>query len=213
MLNLNITLHPYNSKRGAYNIQQELRLGIAHYRGRNASFYFNKEIIYTVDSSRGFFVNYEEIIDEIAVEGSYLFKANAYKRVGFYIGIGSGTGFSIYSTLTEYTGASTTFNVTIGNTRYELNTDGSSNFRYIKAKSHFYLRAYIPVGINVRIIKRIDIMLEARSGLSYQQTIKGDGTLRNHIGLGLNIKYRWQPFAPLIPKLHLIPPSVRSSQD
>lgn len=174
-------------------LNKELRLGVVYFRNRGAYFSFYKETALKPDSVLHQSIEYREIIDELAIESSYIiYTNNPVKRLRLYIGFGVGTGFSVFSSIREEKYEYTSVNVLIGNQNYNIYlNDRQSSIKYINSKAVYNLRFFMPLGLSLRLNKKTDLLVESRLGLSYQQVIKGKGYLRNQSGIGVILKYKW----------------------
>lgn len=216
-INVIVGFSPYNSKSESYYNKRELKLGIGYNSGVRRSFNFfrnieipgdtftssNNNIIY-LDTLIYSNYDYFEVIDELEIGITYLYKTDPEKRISLHTGYGIGLGFSIYSGLnsSNYDDTSLVFTTIIDGTEYSSYKAYDNNYyssdnrdRNVKTKNSVFIRTYIPFGLNIRLSKKHDILnqmnlfFQTKFGFEYQQIIDDNNYLRPFYGFGIGLKY------------------------
>ena len=213
-IGVSLGFSPYNSKIEAYNNKRELTLRISYNYNYRRSFYFYKQTIIPADtfvSSNGVIYSdtlisssydYTEIIDELAINITYLYKTDPEKRISLYTGYGIGIGFSIYSVIKASNSEDTTLILIYGSNSYSNNGYGYYNFgsdikKDIKTKPSIFIRPYIPFGLSFRLSKKRDILnqihifVQTKFGLEFQQIIGNNNSIIPFAGGGIGFKYNF----------------------
>lgn len=172
---INIALSPYRESDNTYNHYKKILLGINFKNGNRQVYRFTNEEFYTttnltdasgtvnydLDSTIQASYQYTEAVQEIALNTAFLFYTNPQAQTSLHTGIGANVGFSLNSNIIETVELDTTWSIAAsGNERYYLDEDDSYNYdyNYYDSKGSLFLRAYIPVGIDVRLSKKADVL-------------------------------------------------------
>jgi len=189
---------------------RSLNAGISYYTGnrRNLSFSCRDKtrtdtvdagdyIIY-VDSVNNTFYNFNEIISEIALSFSSIYRTAPEKTIIMYSGFGINVGYTIYSSL-DYSKFSKNANV------YNINGVDYENYIFMPDNMNFttkndykrslYTRLFIPMGINIRFSKddklfsKFYLDFAALFGFEFQNQPDSSPYMRSYSAFSSGIRY------------------------
>lgn len=197
-----MSLFPYSKKLKQFNENQELKFGLVYHKEQDHSLHFtnkyNRSLFYSgagPDTTYISLVSYSQLVDEVGLETEYLLRSGQFlKRFSLFGGIGVGLNLSVFSQVKE--------DITIFSNRlicdnstptpycyYVTNNESISN--YFSNYMAYSIKAFIPYGLNFRVVNKLSIYLEGRSGFSYQKFIHGKGKTRTHQAIGIGARFKW----------------------
>lgn len=188
---LNYTAVPYRTPREELNQNQVLRFGLIYFRNRKADLSFEWEYDNNIDSIYIFTISYKELIDELAIESSYLFNTSAIRWIVFYTGLGLGTGFSVKSKIVETFSERNEGYIIVNGQKQMLYYNGHiTSENEVKAHTTYNLRAYFPFGLYIRVSENWCFFSEIRLGGSLQKVLTiNDYHFRRLMSFGGGVKF------------------------
>jgi len=190
---VSIGITPYSKKNNDLNYNREIRIKLGGNFGNRRSFsYYNdttapydtlissvtNSTIY-LDSTHRSYHSYMEIISEVNIGISYLFKTDASKRWHFYTGGGIEYGFAFQDYVSIYDNESTSYHSNNSENYYVSYHDPNYEYNYTDTKSKLtshshFVRLYVPIGVNFRIannndfFKHINLYASVSPGIEFQ---------------------------------------------
>jgi hypothetical protein len=172
---------------------RELLIGISYISGDQRSFEFNKsshirtdslhvqDYTFYVDSTYHSSLKYAENVQEMGINMAYIYKTAQDRKFSLYAGYGFNIGYSTYSRLVYNS-------VQDSNEELVLKNDPNKNNhyfyndivskvtteKYFDSDPSFFLRAYIPFGLNLKLSKKnpfwshVSLQLNCQFGLVYR---------------------------------------------
>ena len=126
----------------------------------------------------------------MSFDGAWLFKTNPENGVAAFVGIGGGAGHSVSSNIKAI--YARLYSVTIYDTTCNCNTGLVEAITAdVKARQPFYFNAYVPFGIEFRVINRWRVTMEGNAGVAWQVFVNASNALRFQYSAGLGLKYFW----------------------
>lgn len=160
-IGVNISLVPFNEKRGFYNTNQEFRLGINLFTLREAMVTYSKDFSYN-DTSVTQSGLYCLIDKEMSLTASYRYRL----RLG-PLSIYGGVGGSLGTSRSEFIFSESTVKTFVEYTNQYVSTNENIDSRD-PARRVFYGRLYIPMGISAQTSKKMEIGIETTKGIGFQ---------------------------------------------
>lgn len=163
-----VALHPFSYGKQAYNVQQELRLGVSMNLDRELMLdYYGFD-----DNRQQRNLTYCLVENEFMVSASYLFK----KRIGRIINVYAGSG------------------VNVGTTFDNQMLAWGSDFDYFQSKAvaSTYTRVYGEAGLSLRALRGLSFTAETQLGAGMQIVHGGKNNIvagTNAITLGLQYQF------------------------
>jgi hypothetical protein len=202
LYHIGLSFFPYSNKLKRYNENQELKFGLVYHKEQDHSIHFsnkfNPSLYYygpLPDTSYISLVSYSQLVDEIGLETEYILRSGQFlRRFSFFGGIGGGLNLSVFSQVKE--------DITIYTSRVICDNSSPTPYCYNvinnETISNYYsnymaysIKAFIPYGLNFRVVNKLSIYLEGRSGFSFQKFIYGKGKTRTHQAIGIGVRFNW----------------------
>lgn len=187
---VNLCFTPLNRKTGAPNYTKELKMGFSFYRSISNFISYYAVEQGTADTTYSINYNYLFETDELSFDAAWLFKTNPENGIAVFTGIGAGAGSAVSSNIKAI--YARLYNVTMYDTTCNCNSGVVEAITADeKAKQPFYFNAYVPFGIEFRVINRWRVTLEGDAGVSWQVFVNASNALRFQYAAGLGLKYFW----------------------
>jgi hypothetical protein len=205
--NISIGLSPYSKKKGKYNRNHELRLKLGSGFGLRRSFVYTREVktpFDTLSSSIGnpdtyvdsvYYHNpsYSEVVYELNLGVTYLFKTNTEKRWHFYTGFGTeyGIAFQSFAAILNEEGYYLADGANSPNSisfRGIPDDNESQTYRSALTTNSQFLRFYVPLGLNFRIANKnefwrhFNLYIQTSGGMELHFVSNGGDTYTNAFG-------------------------------
>jgi len=216
--NLSISFSPFDTINETYNHIKNLKFGINFNNGerRMYSFGLNKYIPSTeytntldtikVDTLIGKRLFYSETIEELSLDCSYQFFTNPGYFICVNAGLGAELGYSIFSGIVKnsFLDSSLVYHIyqeeLAGELKdyfyeKEISINQIDTMSYSKSKRSLFGRAYIPVGINIKlsnnreILNQLYFMLQLKLGIEYQLAGMKYGYMRPFYGTCIGFRH------------------------
>jgi hypothetical protein len=172
---------------------RELLIGLSYISGDQRSFEFNKsshirtdtlhvqDYTFYVDSSFHSSFKFTENVQEMGINMAYIYKTAQDRKFSLYAGYGLNIGYSTYSQLIYNSVQDSNEELVLKNDPNKNNhyfyNDIESKLtyeKYFESDPSFFLRAYIPFGLNLKLSKRnpfwnhVSLQLNCQFGLVYR---------------------------------------------
>jgi hypothetical protein len=196
----NFSFLPYSAKKGKFNKQHELRLSLAYYQGIDNYIYFSNKFHRqsygqpTPDTSYVFSVTYDQLIDFIGLETSYLVRSKVFwRRFNIFGGIGAGINYTLFSEVKESIDNYSIQNVSIttgsGVYYYDVSQD-SYTYNYYKHNSALLIRGSGYYGLDIKMLEDLNLFFEGRTGFAYQKFLEGKSRARTFHTIGIGLRFK-----------------------
>lgn len=211
---INIALSPYLEENDAYNHCRKLIFGLNFKSGDRRLYKFSNEThtsygalqdtnvsnvqLYSRDTTIRNSYIFREGTQEITINSAYFLYTDPRRIISFNTGVGINLGFSLNSSIIQ--GFSTDTLLSIDDSdkgRYYFENDKNPtwDYQYNESNGSLFLRAYIPIGINLRLSKESEVLnqltLYAQGLIGYElQYIYGtDSYSRIYWGTEVGIRH------------------------
>ena len=128
--------------------------------------------------------------NDIKVGSDMLVRFGDKSKFSFYTGLGVNASGSFNNKLLEFsnyyvnTGVMNEFNPNVMNTPTDQNT--------YEGKNVLYARAYIPIGVSVKLLRHLEGTMELKLGKGMEQVVGGNATSFNTGEFGFGLRYNIQ---------------------
>jgi len=196
----NFSFLPFSTKKGKFNKQHELRLSLTYYKGIDNYIYFSNKFHRqsygqpAPDTSYLFSVTYDQLMDFIGLESSYLIRSKTFwKRFNLFAGLGAGINYTIFSQVKESIDNYDIKNIPIttgsGIYYYDVSQD-SYSYNYYKHNGAFLIRGTGYYGLDFKLLEDLNIFFEGRTGFAYQKFVEGKSRGRSFHAIGIGLRFK-----------------------
>ncbi|HYV95331.1 MAG TPA: hypothetical protein VE978_26395 [Chitinophagales bacterium] len=169
--NVSASFSMLNHKTNEYRNNRELQFGLFYQPWRYHQSPYARIDTITSDSLQFNYAYYDEWSPMLGVQGAYLFRTNPDKWINAYAGAGFGIGASVHPQIAETFGVIAVKNIfDTASTAIPRNTFHllSNTQNIFPAKPSILLEGRIPFGVDFKIIRGLNLFLEAEAVASKQ---------------------------------------------
>lgn len=160
---------PFSKKQNKLIISQEILAGFHYANSFQEHYFFKNYYSLSQDTVLDKELKYYDDYDELQFHLSYVLNSDAEKKFNFQAGVGLLAGASLHHTIAQQISLNTLIypgglqNYNYYDSLSDITSDKSVK---VKASSVSNVGVYIPLNVNIRILKQMDFQIKAEGGLT-----------------------------------------------